>query len=98
MSALISTFDDAYKSLLQPLAPLAHFGLPLSTLDIVATLRLCVALRQLREMTYRAHLKKGREAEAALEARSFTRNAATALTVVFGGEVSGSRSFDFAVR
>ena len=49
MDTLLLPVVELYRSLLQPIAPFTWLGLPLSTLDLVAAVRLCVVMRQLRE-------------------------------------------------
>ncbi|KAL0572155.1 hypothetical protein V5O48_009802 [Marasmius crinis-equi] len=83
--SVVAPAVEAFRWLLQPIAPFTWFGLPTSTLDVVAAFRLCVALRQIREDLYRKHVKV--HGHTAVESRSFTRSALTALTVVYGGEV-----------
>lgn len=115
MEVLLTPIVEFYRSLLQPVAPFTWFGLPLSTLDVAAALRLCIVMRQIREVNARQHVEqtfkakraikgkdKAREAglqdglddtvvPAAVETRSFVRDAAATLVVVYGGEVmSGS--------
>ncbi|KAK7037466.1 hypothetical protein VNI00_010958 [Paramarasmius palmivorus] len=75
---------EAFRYLLQPVAPFTWFGLSFSTLDVVAAFRLCIALRQIREDLLRKHVKV--HGHTAVEVHSFARSAATALTVVYGGE------------
>ncbi|KIN93020.1 hypothetical protein M404DRAFT_605526 [Pisolithus tinctorius Marx 270] len=80
-----------YQYILAPVAPFAWFGLKTSTLDLLATVRLCLALRQIREGLRREYLKRasGKKLEdtiAAVENRSFVRDALTTLVVVYGGE------------
>ncbi|EEB88710.1 hypothetical protein MPER_13287, partial [Moniliophthora perniciosa FA553] len=70
---------EAFRYLLQPIAPFTWFGLGFSTLDVVAAFRLCIALRQIREDLFRKHVKV--HGHSAVEARSFSRTAPTALTV-----------------
>ncbi|KAI6138888.1 hypothetical protein BKA82DRAFT_4229825 [Pisolithus tinctorius] len=70
---------------LQPIAAVYQYILaPTSTLDLLATVRLCLALRQIRER--RASGKKLEDTIAAVENRSFVRDALTTLVVVYGGE------------
>ena len=83
--SIVAPAVDAFRLLLQPIAPFTWFGLPTSTLDIVAAFRLCLALRQIREDLHRKHVTV--HGHTAVESRSFTRSALTALTVVYGGEV-----------
>jgi hypothetical protein len=117
MDSVLVPVVELYRYLLQPAAPFSWFGLPISTLDVAATVRLCVAMRQVKEAVYRAHVEqaarsrraikgkdKAREAGVPLEdgdvpqpppieERSFVRDAATTLLVVYGGEIiSGAHS------
>ncbi|EIW85540.1 hypothetical protein CONPUDRAFT_87953 [Coniophora puteana RWD-64-598 SS2] len=92
----LQPFVSLYRTVLAPIAPLAWLGLPVSTLDVVAAVRLCVALRQLREGAHRDHItarariteKDGQGVRTLVEPeeRSFVRDLATTLTVVYGGE------------
>ncbi|KAI0781431.1 hypothetical protein BD413DRAFT_505249 [Trametes elegans] len=94
MSLLVSPIVELYRYALQPVAPFTWLGLPLSTLDVVATIRLCVALRQIREKLWRDHVQKTKTVNAEkgtvalpeVEQRSFVRDAAAVLLVVYGGE------------
>lgn len=77
-----------YQYALTPLAPFTWFGLQISSLDLVASFRLCYVLRQLRENFRDEHAKR-RTTDSKLapaEDRSFVRDALTVLTVVYGGE------------
>ncbi|KAI0806834.1 hypothetical protein C8Q74DRAFT_1224576 [Fomes fomentarius] len=97
MSLLLAPVVEIYRLILQPVAPFTWFGLRLSTLDVVAAFRLCVALRQIREKLWRDHLLMTKTVSAnekdgakhtitQIETRSFVRDAAAALVVVYGGE------------
>ncbi|KAI0373226.1 hypothetical protein BV20DRAFT_963044 [Pilatotrama ljubarskyi] len=94
MSLLLYPVVELYRYALQPVAPFTWFGLSLSTLDVVAAVRLCVALRQIREKLWRDHIQKTKtvrsEKDAValpeVEQRSFVRDAAAVLLVVYGGE------------
>ena len=96
MSLLLLPVVEVYRLILQPVAPFTWFGLNLSTLDVVAAFRLCIALRQIREKLWHDHVLKlktvkANEKETAvtvpeIEERSFVRDAAAALLVVYGGE------------
>lgn len=96
MSLLLLPVVEVYRLILQPVAPFTWFGLNLSTLDVVAAFRLCIALRQIREKLWHDHVLKlktvkANEKETAvtvpeIEERSFVRDAAAALVVVYGGE------------
>ncbi|KAF9484952.1 hypothetical protein BDN70DRAFT_910458 [Pholiota conissans] len=87
MSLLLAPLVEIFRYSLQPIAPFTWFGWGISTLDVVATIRLCVVLRQLREMMLKQHLStKGAAAAAQVEAPSFVKKSATTLLVVYGGE------------
>ena len=91
MPLAVAPVVELYRYILQPIAPFTWFGLPISTLDVAATVRLCVALRQIREKLHRDYLaakaKSGQPVETKeLEERSFVRDAVTTLLVVYGGE------------
>ncbi|RPD59282.1 hypothetical protein L226DRAFT_465280 [Lentinus tigrinus ALCF2SS1-7] len=96
MSLLLLPIVEVYRLILQPVAPFTWFGLQLSTLDVVAAFRLCVALRQIREKLWHDHVLKLKTVQAnekekaevipEVEERSFVRDAAAALLVVYGGE------------
>ena len=94
MSLLLSPIIQLYRLSLQPVAPFTWFGLSLSTLDVVAAFRLCVALRQIREKLWRDHVQKLKTVKAEketvalpeVEERSFVRDAVSVLLVVYGGE------------
>ncbi|KAI6123224.1 hypothetical protein EDD16DRAFT_1884070 [Pisolithus croceorrhizus] len=88
---VLQPISAVYRYILVPVAPFAWFGLKTSTLDLLATIRLCLALRQIRESLKREHFKRasGKQSEgviAAVESRSFVRDALTTLVVVYGGE------------
>ncbi|KAF8919208.1 hypothetical protein CPB85DRAFT_1549167 [Mucidula mucida] len=76
-----------YAHVLTPIAPFSWFGLPVSTLDLAGAVRLCIIMRQIKDILHKEHMSKP---GAVAEARSFARSAATTLTVVFGGEVMTS--------
>ncbi|KZT24073.1 hypothetical protein NEOLEDRAFT_1163444 [Neolentinus lepideus HHB14362 ss-1] len=78
--SMLGPIIELYRWALQPVAPFTWFGLPISTLDLAATFRLCIALRQIREGLRAKHAGK-------VEERSFVRDAATTLLVVYGGEM-----------
>ena len=97
MSLLLAPIVEVYRLILQPVAPFTWFGLQLSTLDVAAAFRLCVALRQIREKLWSDHVLKQKTVRAdekgtatatisEIEPRSFVRDAAAALVVVYGGE------------
>ena len=83
--SLFSPFVEVFRYTLQPIPPFTWFGLQISTLDVVATIRLCLVLRQIRDQLYNQHVStKGPEN---LEEQSFLRSLFTTFTVVYGGEV-----------
>ncbi|GLB35505.1 hypothetical protein LshimejAT787_0210700 [Lyophyllum shimeji] len=84
MSLLLSPFIEVFRYSLQPIAPFTWFGLSISTLDLVATVRLCLILRQIREQLYRKHVST--RGVAGVEAQSFGKSVSATLTVVYGGE------------
>ena len=96
MALLLAPIVEVYRLILQPVAPFSWFGLQLSTLDVVAAFRLCVALRQIREQLWHDHVlkqksisadEKGKSAAVPeVEPRSFVRDAVATLLVVYGGE------------
>jgi len=91
-----------YDYTLQPISALAWIGVPISALDIAVALRLALTLRQLREQFHKQHIAKmsmsltGRVKNGQLEKvsvpvvpverRSWVRNFAASLVMVFGGE------------
>ena len=88
-SLLLAPIVEVFRLILAPIAPFTWLGLPFSTLDTVAALRLCVALRQFREKLARDHAlklktmsggdpekEKERAAIREMEQRSFVRDAA----------------------
>ncbi|KAH8114165.1 hypothetical protein DFH11DRAFT_252848 [Phellopilus nigrolimitatus] len=85
---LLSTVASVFRQLLQPIPPFTWFGLGISTLDIGAALRLCVVLRQLREMGLQNHQKTLREDNGGkqIEETSYAKSIATTFVVVYGGE------------
>ncbi|KAK0458534.1 uncharacterized protein EV420DRAFT_1542954 [Desarmillaria tabescens] len=84
MNPIIAIFDYT----LRPVAPFTWFGLPITTLDVVAAFRLCLILRQMKEVLHREHVS--RAGHSLVEDRSFARSALATLTVVFRGEVMTS--------
>jgi len=89
MSLLLSPLLEVFRYGLQPIAPFTWFGIQLSTLDIVATFRLCIVLRQIREIKLATHVST--RGAKGIEPESFVRKLATTLLVVYGGEaITGS--------
>ena len=83
--SLFYPFIQVFRYILQPIAPFNWFGLPITTLDVVAALRLCFALRQLRDSTHAKHLSSK---AGPVEGKSFIKNLSTTLLVVYGGEAA----------
>ena len=82
---------DIFQYILQPLSPFSFFGLPVTTLDVVAALRLCVAMRQLREEQHRRYLARPGSSRKSTEESTFLRSLMATLLVVYGGEaITGS--------
>ncbi|KAF8188328.1 hypothetical protein BJ912DRAFT_1022480 [Pholiota molesta] len=71
--SLLAPLVELFRYSLQPIAPFTWLGWGISTLDVVATVRLCIALRQIREIMLKQH------------AVSFVKKTPHAL-VVYGGE------------
>ena len=84
MSILLYPWIQVFRYSLQPIAPFSWFGLGITTLDVVATFRLCLALRQIRDTLYAKHLSS--KAAGPVEEKSFIKNLLATLIVVYGGE------------
>jgi hypothetical protein len=80
--------QQLFRVLLEPAAPFTWFGLPFSTLDAVAAVRLVTIIRQLRDLIAREELKKPATRRPAWDAPSFFRDFAPVLTVLCGGEAA----------
>lgn len=82
---------DVYQYILQPLSPFSFFGLPVTTLDVVAALRLCIGMRQMREEQHRRYLATPGSSRKSTEDSSFMRSLMATLLIVYGGEaITGS--------
>lgn len=103
MSTLaLSAYANAYRWLLQPIPPFTWFGSSISSFDVGAALRLCVVLRQLREMGLQHYQKseRTRKSEASgsesrgkeVENASLIKSIAVTFVVVYGGEAIMSMS------
>ncbi len=90
--SLINPIIAVFNYTLQPVAPFTWFGLPITTLDVVAAFRLCLILRQIKEVLHREHVS--RTGHSLVENRSFARSALTTFTVVFGGPYSATCRFN----
>ena len=92
---LLQSLVFLFRRSLQPIAPFTWFGLGVSSLDVIAAFRLCLALRQLREGLYAEYLANNPKAATKtheFEEKSFTKDLSTTLTVVYGGEAMTCRS------
>jgi len=104
MSLALAPIVELYRWGLQPVAPLSWFGIQISTIEVVAAVRLCLILRQVRELiakAYKAHApqatpgasEKEKAEVAALgpkfEEKSLVRDLAATLIVVHGGDAIG---------
>ena len=84
LTLLLSLIIDIFQYSLQPVAPFIWFGLGITTLDVVATIRLCLALRQIREQLRLEHVSTNGAKD--IEKTSFMKNLTATVTVVHGGE------------
>ncbi|KAG2337785.1 hypothetical protein BDR05DRAFT_919165, partial [Suillus weaverae] len=62
------------------------FGIKVCSIELVAALRFCTILRQIREDLYAKYQRRAGD-KPAPEERSFLRDACTSLTIKLGGEV-----------
>jgi len=90
---MLSWLAEVYRYSLQPVPPFTWFGVGISTLDIVAIIRLCIVLRQIRELSLTEHIKT--HGKKGVEEESLVKKVATTLLVVYGGEaMTGARGTD----
>ncbi|KAF8162832.1 hypothetical protein B0H34DRAFT_693097 [Crassisporium funariophilum] len=82
--SVLQPLVEVFRYSLQPIAPFTWFGWSISTLDVVATFRLCLVLRQIREIMYNKHVSV--RGASAVEETSFVKNLSATLLVVYGGE------------
>ena len=82
--SLLAPLIEVFRYSLQPIAPFTWLGWNISTLDVVATVRLCIVLRQIREIAFKQHVAA--KGAGQVEAPSFVRKATATLLVVYGGE------------
>ena len=83
----ISTIITTFRWLLEPTSSLKWLGYDITTLDLVAALRLCVVLRQLRDASAKAHVSAVHHEHVRKRERELlVKNIATTLIVVYGGE------------
>lgn len=102
MSLALAPIVELYRWGLQPVAPFSWFGIQISTIEVAAAVRLCLILRQVRELiakTYNSHVAKEEEKVAPdalapkLEEKSLVRDLAATLIVVHGGDAIGRFNF-----
>jgi hypothetical protein len=91
MSIMLEPIVQFYRNILSPVQPFSDWvGMPISMLDLGAAFRLCLVMRQVREQLHAKHVenaaKPGKAGVSNVEPRSFVREAATTLLVVYGGE------------
>jgi hypothetical protein len=79
----LANISKVYSFLLIPIPLFTWFGATVSTLDILAILRLCLIMRQIRE---EERAKHGTSKADVPEAGSFFKHAFATLMVVYGGE------------
>ena len=106
MSLALAPIVELYRWGLQPAAPFSWFGIPISTIELAAAVRLCLILRQVRELianAYKTHAaqatagasEKEKTAAAALgpkfEEKSLVRDLVATLIVVHGGDAIGAQ-------
>lgn len=75
-----------YGLSLTPVPPFTWLGASISTLDVLAAIRLCAIMRQIRE-AIRQGQSEASEGGVVTEESSFVKHACATLTVVYGGEV-----------
>ncbi|PPQ82391.1 hypothetical protein CVT25_008352 [Psilocybe cyanescens] len=82
--ALLAPLVELYRYSLEPIAPFTWLGWGINTLDVVAAFRLCILLRQIREVALKQHISS--KGSSQVEESSFVKSASTTLLVVYGGE------------
>lgn len=83
-----------FQYLLAPVAPFSWFDIPISSLDLIAAVRLCYVLRHFRENLRDEHAKRRATdiKHTPAEDRSCIRDLLAVLTVVYGGEAIAGTS------
>lgn len=79
----LAFISHLYDSLLTPIPPFTWLGASASTLDVLAAIRLCSVMRQIREAMRQGQLAEEEQPEEG----SFTKSISATWTVVYGGEV-----------
>ena len=109
MSLALAPIIELYRWGLQPVAPFSWFGIQISTIEVAAAVRLCLILRQVRELiakAYKANVSQAtagasEKEEAAVagpgpkfEKKSLVRDMAATLIVVHGGDAIGVFNYE----
>lgn len=81
---LLSPFILLFRYSLQPIAPFTWFGLRISTLDAISVVRLCLLLRQIRDIVSAKHLSS--KGATPVEEKSFIKSLTATLIAAYGGE------------
>lgn len=104
MSLALAPIVELYRWVLQPAVPFSWFGIQVPIIDVVAAVRLCLLLRQVREFIAKAYKTQSAQATAGalekekaaatapgpkFEERSLMRDLVATLIVVHGGDVVG---------
>ena len=104
MSLALAPIIELYRWGLQPAAPFSWFGIQISTIEVAAAVRLCLVLRQARELIAKAYKADAAKAVAGaseeekaaavapgpkFEEKSLVRDLAATLIVVHGGDAIG---------
>jgi len=82
---MLSWLAGLYPHILRPIPLFEWFGLKINALDLIAASRLCIALRQIRELALKDYTTKN--GEKIIEEPSFMKKSAATLLVVYGGEM-----------
>lgn len=93
---MLSWLVGAYRHILQPIPPFNWFGLSINALDLIGALRLCIFLRQARELALRKHVNEN--GKKGLEEDSFMKKAATTLLVAYGGETMTGANWKYLIN
>ncbi|KAF9793037.1 hypothetical protein BJ322DRAFT_1032670 [Thelephora terrestris] len=101
MSLALAPIIELYRWGLEPVAPFSWFGIQVNTIDVAAAVRLCLILRQVRELITKGHkahaaqaatgASEGEKATVAastskFEEKSLVRDLVATLIVVHGGD------------
>jgi hypothetical protein len=110
--SLLTPIVEIFRYGLEPVAPFSWFGIKLSTLEIAAAVRLCMILRQVRELISKGYQTQAQPKEKGrfrtrgvggasgpvFETKSFVRDLSATLLVVHGGEITGASFFKYRER